>query len=170
MTKLQACCHFSRSRLSDFTLCSSASLSLPWDQRPHQRRPRWATSHTKQQAKHIWPWVKTYDAIFGWLFTSINPIYFDVHEQCQGFDPLPSQHEQQRTIKRQSINYHQGNQLYINFVPFQLTSKSIHGSTRNCSEWNMFIDWKGFEKTIYQPSIISQAVANCRVSSHSLGW
>ena len=27
----------------------------------------------------IWPWVKTYDAIFGWLFTSINPIYFDVH-------------------------------------------------------------------------------------------
>ena len=25
-----------------------------------------------------WPWVKTYCAIFGWLFTSINPIYFDV--------------------------------------------------------------------------------------------
>ena len=37
----------------------------------------------------IWIWVKTYDAIFGWLFTSINPIYFDVHERCQGFDPLP---------------------------------------------------------------------------------
>ena len=25
----------------------------------------------------------------GWWFTSINPIYFDVHERCQGFDPLP---------------------------------------------------------------------------------
>ena len=24
----------------------------------------------------IWPWVKTYGTIFGWLFTSINPIYF----------------------------------------------------------------------------------------------
>ena len=36
-----------------------------------------------------WLWVKTYDAIFGWLFTSINPICFDVHERCQGFDPLP---------------------------------------------------------------------------------
>ena len=30
---------------------------------------------------HIWPWVKTYSTIFGWLFTSIyHPIYFDVHE------------------------------------------------------------------------------------------
>ena len=26
-----------------------------------------------------WPWVKTYGAIFGWLFTSKNPIYFDVN-------------------------------------------------------------------------------------------
>ena len=38
----------------------------------------------------MWPWVKTYDAIGGWLFTSINPIYFDVHyTMYHGFDPLP---------------------------------------------------------------------------------
>ena len=35
-----------------------------------------------------WPWVKTYSAIFGWLFTSINPIYFDVHKWVPWFWPM----------------------------------------------------------------------------------
>ena len=37
----------------------------------------------------IWPWIKTYGAIFGWLFTSIyHPIYFDVNKRVPRFWPI----------------------------------------------------------------------------------
>lgn len=49
-TGLQACCHFSRSRLSDFTLCSSASLSLPCTQ--HQAAPSSAYLNMNSNHQH----------------------------------------------------------------------------------------------------------------------
>ena len=55
----------------------------------------WYLSHIELTVSNspygiIWLWVKTYGAIFGWLFTSINPIYVDVHKwvpRCH--DPWP---------------------------------------------------------------------------------
>ena len=43
-------------------------------------RPTWWIS--------TWPWVKTYNAIFGWMNIHVPSILMFTH-RCQGFDPLP---------------------------------------------------------------------------------
>ena len=63
---------------------------------------------------HSWPWVKTYGTIFGWLFTSINPSYFDVNKRGTGFWPI--------TICAQK------NQSWPSFVG----KYSVHGASGFC--------------------------------------
>ena len=43
--------------------------------------------HEKPLDLEIWPWVKTYDAIFGWMNIHLPSIL--MFTRCQGFDPLP---------------------------------------------------------------------------------
>ena len=40
----------------------------------------------------IWPWVKTYDAIFGWMNIHLPSIL--MFTRCQGFDPMPYNYHQ----------------------------------------------------------------------------
>ena len=48
---------------------------------------RRAPNHTVGYSINVWQWVKTYDAIFGWMNIHLPSIL--MFTRCQGFDPLP---------------------------------------------------------------------------------
>ena len=56
--------------------------SLSW-----QPAQSWCGAQNLYRVSVIWPWVKTYDAIFGWMNIHLPSIL--MFTRCQGFDPLP---------------------------------------------------------------------------------
>ena len=81
-------CHVSRSFDSP-KLYESLSLILSWN--ATKNMPSILANLSESSWDHKWPWVKTYDASFGWLFTSIYYLFW-CSRTVPGFWPIAIAH------------------------------------------------------------------------------
>ena len=94
-----------------------------------QQYPQWGL---------IWPWVKTYDAIFGWMNIHLPSIL--TFTRCQGFDPLP--------YRSTLFCWLQHGLVFVCMFRF----RNLQNATVKCGGWAVQNFWRNFltKKHIYR--------------------